>query len=69
MGAAQEEEREEAGGWTTLLERRYRRIMMLAAGLPLLQQASGINSVILYSSQVLPHSPAPPLSSVSPLQP
>ncbi|KAK9788826.1 hypothetical protein WJX73_001137 [Symbiochloris irregularis] len=39
-------------GWGALLEKRYRRIMVLAACLPLLQQGSGINTVILYSSQV-----------------
>ncbi|KAK9819874.1 hypothetical protein WJX72_003513 [[Myrmecia] bisecta] len=38
--------------WSELFSPRYRRIMMLAAGLPLLQQASGINTVIFYSSQV-----------------
>ena len=32
------------GGWAALLERRYRHAMLLAAGLPLLQQLSGINS-------------------------
>ena len=32
--------------WTDLLKPRYRRMMLLAAGLPLLQQLSGINSVV-----------------------
>ena len=36
----------------TLLEPQYRRIMILAAGLPLLQQFGGINTVILYGTQV-----------------
>ncbi len=40
------------GGFAALLDPRYRRIMALAAGLPLLQQLSGINTVIFYSSQV-----------------
>ena len=35
-----------------LFHPRYRKIMLLAAGLPLLQQFSGINSVILYGSEV-----------------
>lgn len=43
---------QEGEGWSALLRKRYRRIMVLAAGLPLLQQGSGINTVILYSSQV-----------------
>lgn len=43
---------DQAGTWEDLLSMRYRRIMLLAAGLPLLQQASGINTVIYYSSQV-----------------
>jgi hypothetical protein len=43
------------GGWAALLKPRYRRIMVLAAGLPLLQQASGINTVVFYSSDVRPH--------------
>jgi hypothetical protein len=41
-----------AGGWDCLLERQYRWMMLLALGLPLLQQASGINTVVYYSSQV-----------------
>ena len=40
------------GGWGALLRRRYRRIMILAAGLPIWQQASGINTVVFYSSDV-----------------
>lgn len=43
------------GGWGALLKRRYRRIMILAAALPILQQASGINTVVFYSSDVHPH--------------
>lgn len=46
------------GGWGSLLKARYRRIMVLAAGLPLLQQASGINTVVFYSSDVIPGSAA-----------
>ena len=40
-----------AAGWASLWEPRYRRVMVLAAALPLTQQASGINTVIFYSSQ------------------
>jgi hypothetical protein len=40
------------GGWDSLLDRQYRWMMLLALGLPLLQQASGINTVVYYSSQV-----------------
>ena len=43
---------EQAGSWGDLLSTRYRRIMLLAAGIPLFQQGSGINTVIYYSSQV-----------------
>ena len=43
------------GGWGSLLKRRYRRIMILASALPILQQASGINSVVFYSSDVRTH--------------
>eukprot|EP00877_Chromochloris_zofingiensis_P014348 jgi/Chrzof1/9167/Cz03g38140.t1 len=39
-------------GWTGLLKPQYKWMMMLALGLPLLQQASGINTVIYYSSSV-----------------
>lgn len=39
-------------GWGALLWPKYRRVMLLAAGLPLAQQLSGINTVIFYSSQV-----------------
>ena len=42
------------GAWEDLAKRRYRRVMVLAAGLPLLQQLSGINTVVLFSSQVSP---------------
>lgn len=41
-----------AGAWESLMERQYRWMMMLALGLPLLQQASGINTVVYYSSKV-----------------
>ena len=40
------------GGWGALLKRRYRRIMVLASSLPIWQQASGINTVVFYSSDV-----------------
>eukprot|EP00878_Enallax_costatus_P015475 GHUV01016210.1.p1 GENE.GHUV01016210.1~~GHUV01016210.1.p1 ORF type:complete len:748 (+),score=249.62 GHUV01016210.1:490-2733(+) len=39
-------------GWESLFARRYRLMMALAVGLPLLQQASGINTVVYYSSKV-----------------
>jgi hypothetical protein len=39
-------------GWLGLFKREYRWMMTLAIGLPLLQQASGINTVIYYSSEV-----------------
>lgn len=45
------------GGWGALLNRRYRRIMILASALPILQQASGINTVVFYSSDVGPEIP------------
>ena len=41
-------------GWGALLAPKYRRVMILAAGLPLFQQLSGINTVIFYSSEVRP---------------
>ena len=40
------------GGWSALLNGRYRRIMILASALPILQQLSGINTVVFYSSDV-----------------
>ncbi|KAK9919103.1 hypothetical protein WJX75_009435 [Coccomyxa subellipsoidea] len=49
---AAEEDSGLEGGWGALLKRRYRRIMILAAALPILQQASGINTVVFYSSDV-----------------
>ncbi|KAF8055122.1 menG [Scenedesmus sp. PABB004] len=39
-------------GWGGLGARRYRRIVALCLALPLLQQASGINVVVYYSSKV-----------------
>lgn len=39
-------------GWGALAAPRYRRVMVLAAALPLAQQASGINTVIFFSTQV-----------------
>ena len=39
-------------GWMDLLNPRYRWIMLLATLLPLFQQLSGINTCILYSSEV-----------------
>ena len=43
------------GGWDDLVQPRYRRMMVLAVSLPLLQQASGINSITFYSSSVGPY--------------
>lgn len=54
------------GGWDDLVQARYRRMMVLAVSLPLLQQASGINSITFYSSSVRYHTcggRAPPLDS------
>lgn len=51
------QEDEEVGGegtWGDLVQPRYRRMMVLAVSLPLLQQASGINSITFYSSSVSP---------------
>ena len=39
-------------GWLDLLNPRYRWIMLLCTMLPLFQQLSGINTCILYSSEV-----------------
>ncbi|PSC75287.1 plastidic glucose transporter 4-like isoform [Micractinium conductrix] len=39
-------------GWGALGLKRYRRVMILAVALPLAQQASGINTVMFYSTQV-----------------
>ena len=39
-------------GWADLLKPRYRWIMLLTTILPLAQQLSGINTCILYSSEV-----------------
>ena len=39
-------------GWIDLLNPRYRWIMLLTTLLPLFQQLSGINTCILYSSEV-----------------
>lgn len=46
------EERNRNESWSALWNREYRWMMALAIGLPLLQQATGINTVILYSSEV-----------------
>lgn len=42
------------GGWSALFHGKYRRIMVLASALPILQQLSGINTVVFYSSDVSP---------------
>ncbi len=47
-----DEELSGEGEWSDLVQRRYRRMMVLAVSLPLLQQASGINSITFYSSSV-----------------
>lgn len=39
-------------GWAGLVKHEYRRMLTLSLMLPLLQQASGINTVIYYSSMV-----------------
>lgn len=39
-------------GWSALWHPRYRRVMTLAAALPLLQQLSGINSIVFFSTEV-----------------
>ena len=41
-------------GWGALLAPKSRRVMILAAGLTLFQQLSGINTVVFYSSEVRP---------------
>ncbi|GAX76529.1 hypothetical protein CEUSTIGMA_g3975.t1 [Chlamydomonas eustigma] len=42
-------------GWfTTLMRYEYRRLLMLGLGLPVLQQASGISAVLLYSAEIFP---------------
>ena len=49
------QEDEDLGGegqWGDLVQPRYRRMIVLAVSLPLLQQASGINSITFYSSSV-----------------
>lgn len=51
----EDEELSGEGNWSDLVQRRYRRMMVLAVSLPLLQQASGINSVTFYSSSVSLH--------------
>lgn len=51
----EDEELSGEGAWSDLVQRRYRRMMVLAVSLPLLQQASGINSVTFYSSSVSLH--------------
>lgn len=40
-------------GYRVLLEKRYRRIMLLASVIPVSQQLSGINIVILYGAEVM----------------
>eukprot|EP00887_Chlorella_sp_A99_P005345 scaffold1.g5345.t1 len=42
----------EQPGWSTLWQPRYRRVLVLAGALQVLQQTSGINTVIFYSSSV-----------------
>ena len=50
--AAQQPEAAAEEGWADLLKPRYRWIMLLTTILPLVQQLSGINTCILYSSEV-----------------
>ncbi len=51
-GQAEVQPEAEHLGWGALRAQRYRRVMVLAAALPLAQQASGINTVIFFSTQV-----------------
>ncbi|KAL4430702.1 hypothetical protein ABPG75_005958 [Micractinium tetrahymenae] len=51
-GQAEDQAEQEHLGWGALWAPRYRRVMVLAAALPLAQQASGINTVIFFSTQV-----------------
>lgn len=39
-------------GWNALFKKQYRWMVVLALGVPTLQQLSGVNTVVLYSSQL-----------------
>lgn len=52
MAALLELDEEAPAGCWALARREYRWMLCLALGLPLLQQACGINTVVLYSSEV-----------------
>lgn len=39
-------------GWSCLIKKKYRWMVILAIGIPVLQQLSGINTVVLYSAQI-----------------
>ncbi|KAK9827455.1 hypothetical protein WJX74_003381 [Apatococcus lobatus] len=61
-----ESEDERAGNWRDLLRKRYAKAMVLALGLPIFQQLSGISSVTFYCSQVFQDAglTSPVLSSI-----
>ena len=63
--AAQQLEGAAEEGWADLLKPRYRWIMLLTTILPLVQQLSGINTCILYSSEVRLASESHPDSDIS----
>jgi MFS family permease len=50
--ASHGDESASSAGFSALLQPRYRRVVLLAFALPFLQQLSGINTVILYGSEV-----------------
>lgn len=47
-----DEKQGSAEGWGALLKKKYRWMVVLSVGIPMLQQLSGVNTVVLYSSQL-----------------
>jgi len=47
-----EEKQGAVEGWDALLKKKYRWMVVLAIGIPVLQQLSGVNTVVLYSSKL-----------------
>lgn len=47
-----EEKQGTVEGWGALLQKKYRWMVVLALGIPMLQQLSGVNTVVLYSSKL-----------------
>lgn len=57
---AEEEEKAQTGGWTDLAVPWIRRLVFIGIGLGIVQQVTGINSIMYYGTQLLETPDSPP---------